>query len=298
MQKHNKVYTGEDFQSRFEVFKENMDYVHQWNSRGSDTVLGLTVMADITNEEYQKIYLGTHYNVDADSKEEHNPRVILPDIFVPLNDSLDWRVNGAVTPVKDQGQCGSCWAFSTTGSVEGANQLATGKLVVLSEQNLMDCSSNYGNQGCDGGLMTNAYQYIIANKGLDTEQSYPYKMRKQSCLFSANNVGATISDYKNVPKTEAQLLMFLTKQPVSVAIDASHRSFQLYQAGVYYEPSCSSSALDHGVLAVGYGSEGVSDYWIVKNSWGPNWGNQGYIYMARNKNNNCGIVTMASVPTH
>jgi len=297
MQQHDKAYTTEDFQGRFEIFKANMDYVNEWNSRNSSTVLGLNALADLSNEEYQRIYLGTRYIADED---DITTRIVLPELDNIDADTLDWRTSGSVTAIKDQGQCGSCWAFSTTGSVEGIYQLSTGKLVSLSEQNLMDCSISYGNQGCNGGLMTNAFQYIITNKGLDTEASYPYKMTQQTCLFTTANVGATITGFKNVPsKNEAQLLTYLTKQPVSVAIDASHQSFQLYSSGIYYEPVCSSTSLDHGVLAIGYGSNGASaDYWLVKNSWGTKWGIAGYINMARNRNNHCGIATMASVPTY
>jgi len=219
----------------------------------------------------------------------------------PLADVVDWRTKGAVTPIKDQGQCGSCWAFSTTGSTEAAHFLATGELVSLSEQNLMDCSTSYGNQGCNGGLMNNAFKYIIANKGIDTEASYPYTAKDGTCHFTAANVGATVAGYKNVVAgSESSLQASVAIEPVSVAIDASHNSFQLYKSGVYYESKCSSSNLDHGVLAVGYGTTDDSaktDYWIVKNSWGTSWGTAGYIQMTRNNKNNCGIATSSSYPT-
>jgi len=175
-------------------------------------------------------------------------------------------------------------------------KLKKGSLVSLSEQNLVDCSSKYGNQGCNGGLMDNAFKYIIANKGVDTGASYQYTGRQGTCHYSASSIGATLSSYKDVGKSEAALQSALQSAgPVSVAIDASQKSFQLYSSGVYYEKSCSSTRLDHGVLAVGYGTQG-SDYFIVKNSWGGSWGMQGYILMARNKNNNCGIATSASYP--
>jgi len=212
-------------------------------------------------------------------------------------DIVNWVNKGAVTAVKNQGQCGSCWSFSTTGSVEGAHFLATGKLVSLSEQNLVDCSTTEGNEGCNGGLMDYAFEYIEKNKGIDTEASYPYRATGPNrCAFKPADVGATITSYHDIPSgSESALQTGVDKQPVSVAIDAGHNSFQLYKSGVYYEPACSSTQLDHGVLAVGYGT-GSSDYWLVKNSWGADWGMSGYIQMSRNKNNNCGIATSASYP--
>jgi len=295
MHEYGKMYTTEEFVERFEIFKVNMDYIRDWNAKNSSTVLGLNIFADLSNSEYCSIYLGTR--IDASTRLANPEPWVAPESFGPLAVNIDWRDKKVVTPIKDQGQCGSCWSFSTTGSIEGAWALSTGKLVSLSEQNLMDCSIAHGNLGCNGGDMGRAMDYVVKNNGIDTEESYPYTAKLGVCHFSVANVGASISSHKSIATgSESALAAALNTQPVSVAIDASHNSFQLYKSGVYYESACSSTRLDHGVLAIGYGTSGVDDYWIVKNSWGTSWGMEGYIQMARNKNNNCGIATQASVP--
>jgi len=212
--------------------------------------------------------------------------------------SCDWRNAGVVTAIKNQGQCGDCWAFSAVASTEGAHALSTGNLVSLSEQNLCDCSTAEGNNGCNGGLMDYAFKYVISNGGIDTEASYPYTGVQGSCHYSAGNSGATLSSYRDIPTgSETDLTTAIgSVGPISVAIDASHSSFQFYTGGVYYEAACSSTQLDHGVTAVGYGVQGSSDFYIVKNSWGTAWGISGYILMSRNRDNNCGIATDASYP--
>jgi cathepsin L len=290
MQEHRKSYSHDEFRVRYNIFKSNMDFIDAHNKGHNSFKVAMNKFGDLTNEEFASIYLGTRYN-HVGQMHHNSPR--------PVNApaSVDWRTKGAVTKVKDQGQCGSCWSFSTTGSTEGCHFLTTNKLVSLSEQNLMDCSTSQGNQGCDGGLMTQAMDYIIQNNGVDTEASYPYTAADGTCSFNPSNVGATLKSYTNVNAgDENDLMAKVVLGPTSVAIDASQSSFQFYSSGVYYEPSCSSTQLDHGVLAVGYGTQGGSDYWIVKNSWGTSWGQQGYILMSRNKQNNCGIATMATLP--
>merc|ERR1712121_33566 len=183
--------------------------------------------------------------------------------------TVDWRKHGYVTPVKDQKQCGSCWAFSATGSLEGQTFKKTGKLVSLSEQNLVDCSFPEGNEGCEGGFSSEAYRYINSNGGVDTEASYPYLAVNGKCMYNSSNVGATVTGCTQIESmSEAKLKTAVASVgPISVAIDAGHQSFQLYEEGVYYEPECSQTILDHGVLAVGYGTESDgTDYWLVKNS--------------------------------
>jgi cathepsin L len=286
-QQYGKTYLPSEEQHRYSVFKANYDFVQNWDADTRGFKVAINKFADLSSAEFVSIYNG----VNITRQPVYRPGK-------PAAATVDWRTKGAVTGVKDQGQCGSCWSFSSTGSIEAAHFFSTGSLVSLSEQNLMDCSTAEGNQGCNGGLMDQAFEYVISNHGIDTESSYPYTTSgPNSCKYSAANIGATISSYTDISSgDENGLTSAINSRPVSVAIDASHNSFQLYSSGVYYEPSCSSSQLDHGVLAVGYGSDGGSDYYIVKNSWGSSWGSSGYILMSRNRNNNCGIATAASYP--
>lgn len=218
---------------------------------------------------------------------------------IELPKSVDWRLKGAVSGVKDQGHCGSCWSFSSTGALEGQHFRKSGVLISLSEQNLMDCSTTYGNNGCNGGLMDNAFQYIKDNGGIDTEKTYPYEGIDDTCRYKPENSGATDKGFVDIPEADEDKMkqVVATIGPVSVAIDASHESFQFYAEGVYYEPECDSQNLDHGVLVVGYGTDETGgDYWIMKNSWGTTWGDKGYMLMARNKDNHCGIASASSYP--
>ena len=256
--------------------------------------VGLNEYSDLDSAEFAKQLTG--YLTHAKRKPAANTFV---GVSAEIPTSVDWRTKGYVTGVKNQGQCGSCWAFSATGSLEGQHALATGKLVSLSEQNLVDCSGPEGNEGCNGGWPEWADEYIIKNHGIDTEASYPYRAEDQKCRFKAADVGSTCSKYTDITSDDEQALTeaIANVGPISVCIDASHASFQMYHSGVYYEPACSQTELDHCVLAVGYGTNDSKDMYIVKNSWGTTWGMKGYIYMSRNRDDNCGIATHASYPT-
>jgi len=306
---HGKLYLSEEHEnSRFEVFKKNLHLIEKHNSEYSmglhTYTLGVNYFADWTVEEFREKMLGTKRNMTLHKLGSVNSFAKLPP-FVKIPDSVDWRTEGAVTKVKNQGECGSCWAFSTTGSLEGAHFRHSGKLVELSEQQLVDCSGKYHNEGCNGGMMDNAFDYIKDNGGLDTEDSYPYQARQGKCRFKKKYVGVTCTGYTDVPSGKEDLLKeaVATVGPVSIAIDVTEDKFMLYKEGILVDDTCSNAEdqLNHGVLVVGYGTNTTNsgenmDYWIVKNSWGTGWGEQGYVRMARNNDNMCGVATLASYP--
>ncbi|KAF2881086.1 hypothetical protein ILUMI_25088 [Ignelater luminosus] len=307
--RHHKQYKSpseEEF--RMKVFMDNMHKIQLHNQKYemgfANYMLKMNQFGDMLNHEFIHIMNGfnkTKYpgNNILPRTNKNDGITFMPPANVKLPESVDWREKGAVTPVKNQGNCGSCWSFSATGSLEGQHFRKTGKLISLSEQNLIDCSTDYGNNGCAGGLMDYSFRYIKDNHGLDTETSYPYEAIDDKCRYNPKNSGATDRGYTDIKAGDEEQLKaaVATVGPISVAIDAGHDSFQFYSEGVYDEPQCNSLALDHGVLAVGYGTteDGV-DYWLVKNSWGTTWGDKGYILMSRNKDNQCGIATQASFP--
>ena len=276
-----------------------MEFIHRHNKEAfagkRSFTVGVNNFTDLTNDEFRKTMNG--YKRPFGSPSLANTVYTHNDVSA-LPDTVDWTTKGVVTPIKNQGQCGSCWAFSAVASTEGQHALKTGNLISLSEQNLVDCSGSEGDMGCGGGWMDYAFSYIIQNKGIDTEASYPYKAVDETCVFKKKSVGATLSSFTDVKADDENALQSAVANvgPISVAIDASNLSFQFYKSGVYNEPACSSTLLDHGVTAVGYGTLNGVAYWKVKNSWGTTWGEKGYIQMSRNKQNQCGIATKASYP--
>jgi len=282
LKEHNKVYAGDEVQYRFSVFKSTMDTIYEHNQGNHTWTMGINQFSDLTPSEFEKIYLGYIHRPNAQRNEA--------DLSgLEAANDVDWTTKGAVTPIKDQAQCGSCWAFSTTGSTEGANFVSKSELKSLSEQQLVDCSGSYGNQGCNGGLMDNAFKYYLGKgKGAAAESAYPYTGRDGSC--KAFTPVVEISDFSDVPaKSESGLKTAVTQQPVSIAVDARH--WQNYRSGIF--TGCTGTIeLDHGVLAVGYSDS----YWKVKNSWGTVWGESGYIRLAMGQNE-CGLTNAASWPT-
>jgi len=284
---------------RFALFKEKYLFVQQHNLEYAEGKHSFDVkmnkFGDMTQEEIRQTSKGL--------KSLGTARFgACPPHNASLPKEIDHRTNGLVTEVKDQGQCGSCWAFSAVASLEGQHKKATGNLVSLSEQNLVDCAGSEGNEGCNGGWMNTSFVYIKKNNGIDTEASYPYEARDRPCRFKPENVGATCTGFVAIPSgCESSLEEAVVGVgPISIAIDASRLTFQLYHTGVYYEARCKNGPddLDHGVTAVGYGTTtDGKDYFIVKNSWGTRWGDKGYILMSRNRDNNCGVATDACYPT-
>ncbi|XP_003633102.1 thiol protease aleurain-like isoform X2 [Vitis vinifera] len=247
--RYGKSYkTVDEIKLRFEIFSENLKLIRSTNRKGLPYTLAVNQFADWTWEEFRRHRLGAAQNCSATLKGNHK----LTDVILP--ETKDWREDGIVSPIKDQGHCGSCWTFSTTGALEAAYAQAFGKGISLSEQQLVDCAGAFNNFGCHGGLPSQAFEYIKYNGGLDTEEAYPYTGLDGTCKFSSENIGVQVLD------------------SVNITLD-----------------------VNHAVLAVGYGVEDGVAYWLIKNSWGENWGDNGYFKMELGKNM-CGVATCSSYP--
>jgi len=288
---NDKTYQHEEFFHRYNTFKANLDLINESNSANKSYTLTMNKFGDLNTEEFGKQMCG--YKPALRTSAPITGEEDVSDSFIGA--AVNWVTAGAVTPVKDQGQCGSCWAFSATGAIEGAVFVAKKTLTSLAEQQLVDCSGAQGNQGCNGGLMDYAFDYVIANKGIGSEASYKYTARDGTCKKVPSV--STISSYKDIPSgNEAALLTAVNSQPIAIAIEADQSCFQFYHSGVLDDKSCGTN-LDHGVLLAGYDTDAASgkDYWLVKNSWGASWGDKGYIKFVRGKNQ-CGLTLAASYP--
>jgi C1A family cysteine protease len=297
--KYGRTYeNAEEKEKRFAIFAANFQHIEEQNALNKSFTLGVNEFADQAPHEFTS----TRFGLSVPEGNKWGSLIKLgTDRYSgkKLPSEVDWVSKGAVTAPKNQGTCGSCWSFSTTGAVEGAWQIATGKLVSLSEQQLVDCDGD--NHGCGGGDMDTAFSYL-KDHGSCTDASYPYKTAQgKTCRESNCTIAVppkTITGYFDVPVADTKALMeAIAKQPVSVGIEADKSNFQLYTGGILTK-ECGSS-LDHGVLAVGSGTENGVDYWKIKNSWGANWGENGYIRIERTAKKGpgqCGIKQMASYP--
>ncbi|KAJ3647178.1 hypothetical protein Zmor_024711 [Zophobas morio] len=302
---YNKSYRSPEEETfRREVFIENRHKIARFNQeygRGQwSFVQQLNNFADMLNHEFHRALNG--FNITLRSRAAiPTPTTFIPSANVIFPDYVDWREAGAVTRVKNQGLCASCWAFSAAGALEGHTFRKTGRLPELSPQNLMDCSKSFGTDSCQGGLMDPAFEYVRTNPGIDIESAYPYEARDGPCRFLPEAVGAQCTGYVDIAPGDEKGLeaAVATIGPVSAAMDAGRETFQFYSDGIYYDPQCGNSeeAVNHAVLVVGYGTEPSGQkYWLIKNSYGPQWGVGGYLKLAKEANNHCGIATIASYP--
>lgn len=291
--KHNKQYDVEEYYQRLQIFTENKMRIDLHNEGKHSFTMGLNQFSDLTFCEFRKRFLLTEPQNCSATKGTH------VSSNGPYPDSVDWRTKGNyVTGVKNQGACGSCWTFSTTGCLESVTAISTGKLLQLSEQQLVDCAQAFNNHGCSGGLPSQAFEYIKYNKGLMTEDDYPYTAKDGTCKYKLEFAAAFVKEVVNITMFDEMGMVDAVARhnPVSMAYEVTS-DFMHYHSGVYSSTECHNTTdkVNHAVLAVGYGAENSTPYWIVKNSWGPSWGMKGYFFIERGKNM-CGLAACSSYP--
>ncbi|XP_072453046.1 cathepsin L2-like [Notamacropus eugenii] len=303
---HGRTYGGtEEDNWRRATWEKNLKMIEMHNleySAGKHSFrMEMNNFGDMSSEEFRQMMNGfTEKSFQGKTKGT----LFREPLFEQIPKSVDWRDKGYVTPVKDELSpnvpCYASWAFSATGSLEGQWFRKTGKLISLSEQNLIDCARHKGNYGCKGGFVSSAFEYVKKNGGIDPEESYPYERKDGNCRYRAETAIANVTGYVYIPsENETALQMAVaTVGPISVTIDASHTSFRFYESGVYHDQLCSSHNPNHAMLVVGYGADEKTKrkYWIVKNSFNTTWGMKGYVLVAKDEYNHCGIATEACYP--
>ncbi|XP_047397057.1 pro-cathepsin H [Sciurus carolinensis] len=293
MVQHQKKYSSEEYHHRLQTFVSNWRRINAHNNGNHTFKMALNQFSDMSFAEIKHKYLWSEPQNCSATKSNYLRG------SGPYPTSMDWRKKGNfVSPVKNQGACGSCWTFSTTGALESAVAIASGKMLSLAEQQLVDCAQNFNNHGCQGGLPSQAFEYILYNKGIMGEDTYPYLGKDSNCKFQPEKAIAFVKDVANITLNdeEAMVEAVALYNPVSFAFEVTE-DFMLYKSGVYSSASCHKTPdkVNHAVLAVGYGEENGIPYWIVKNSWGSQWGNNGYFLIERGKNM-CGLAACASYP--
>ncbi|KAJ7947072.1 Cysteine Protease [Quillaja saponaria] len=297
MSQYKRSYADEaEKQQRFMIFMKNLEFIEEFNNAAANRTyqLGLNQFSDLTTEEFLNSHTG--YKIPEQPKPSKTPSFKYENL-TDIPTGMDWRTKGAVTEIKYQGSCGSCWAFSAVAAVEGAVKIKTGNLIPLSEQQLIDCTTNNGNHGCGGGYMDQAFDYIIQNQGISSETDYPYEGLEGTCEMRSSPA-AKITRYEDVPaNSEKDLLNAVSIQPVSVVI-AVGDAFKNYRQGIFTSEYCGTN-LNHAVTAIGYGTSKDGKFWLIKNSWGKDWGEGGYMKMQRDidaPEGICGIAMRASYP--